>query len=245
MPKPKVAALRPDDDRIDRAVQYLQSLGVSPVADPMLTISPTGQRPQQAEYCIFTSKTGVELAVEYGWQPNGGTVCAVGQQTATALRDRGNTVDVVPSTFTSTGLVEALSDVIKGATVEVARSAHGSDVLIQGLEEAGGIVHETQLYRLERPDTAGKSVLLAVEGELNGILFTSPKTVEHFFDIASERGRTFTLQQKLEQMIVGAIGTPTERALRTEAVTVDTKPDSVGFDPLAEAVVQEIDNEHA
>lgn len=245
MPKPKVAVLRPDDGRIDRAIQYLQSLGVSPIADPMLTICPTGQSPQQAEYCIFTSKTGVELAVECGWQPDGGTVCAVGRQTAAALRNRGYTVDVVPTTFTSTGLVEELSDAVEGATVEIARSAHGSEVLIRGLEEAGAVVHETHLYRLERPNTAGKSISLTVEGELDGVLFTSPKTVEHFFDIAAERERTSTLQKKLEQTIVGAIGTPTERALRTKAVAVDIKPDSVGFEPLAEAVVQEIDNEHA
>ena len=96
----------------------------------MLTICPMGQSPQQGEYCIFTSNTGVELAVECGWQPDGGTICVVSQQTATALRNRGYTVDVVPSTFT--GLVEELSDTIKGATVEIARSAHGSDVLIRG-----------------------------------------------------------------------------------------------------------------
>ena len=54
-----------------------------------------------------------------------------------------------------------------------------------------------------------------------------------------------TLEQKLEQTIVGAIGKPTAGALRTKPVAVDIKPDSVGFEPLAEAVVQEIDNEYA
>ncbi|WP_277543575.1 uroporphyrinogen-III synthase [Haloarcula laminariae] len=243
MSKPKVAVLRPDDARIDEAIRYLQSLGVSPAADPMLTICSTGHRPRQADYCIFTSKTGVELAVEHGWQPDGGAVCAVGRQTATALRNRGYTVDVLPSTFTSTGLVEELSDAVEGATVEIARSAHGSDVLIRGLEEAGADVHETHLYRLERPSTAGRSISLAVEGELDGILFTSPKTVDHFFDIAAEQDRTSILQQKLEQTIVGAIGTPTERALLTKAVAVDIKPGTVGFERLAENVVQGIDDE--
>lgn len=96
MSQPKVAVLRPDDGRIVEAVQCLQSLGVSPIADPMLTIRPTGQKPRRADILIITSKTGVELSAEQGWYPKGATVCAVGRQTATALRDRGYSVDVIP-----------------------------------------------------------------------------------------------------------------------------------------------------
>lgn len=240
MPKPKVAVLRPDDTRIADAVRYLQSLRVSPIADPMLTICPTEQTPQQAEYCIFTSKTGVNLAVQQGWHPDEEIVCAVGRQTSAALRRQGYSVDIIPPTFTSKGLVEELSTKIDGRTVEIARSAHGSEVLIQGLEEAGATVHETHLYRLERPNTAGSSVSLAVDGKLDGILFTSPKTVEHFFDIADERDQLSALQQQAAEIVIGAIGTPTERALLSESICVDVKPLTVGFDQLADRVVQKI-----
>ncbi|RBI59362.1 uroporphyrinogen-III synthase [halophilic archaeon] len=240
MPNPKVAVLRPDDTRIDEAVRYLRSLDVTPIADPMLTICPTGRIPQQAEYCIFTSKTGVELAVKHGWHPNGETVCAVGRETAAALRSLGYSVEIVPSTFTSEGLVEELSTKVDGQTVEIARSAHGSEVLIQGLEDAGAIVHETPLYRLERPSTAGQSVSSAVAGELDGILFTSPKTVEHFLDIADDCDQLSVLRQQLPETIIGAIGTPTERALIAKSISVDVKPTSVGFEQLADRVVQEI-----
>lgn len=240
MPKPKVAVLRPDDTRIDEAISYLQSLDVSPIADPMLTICPTGQRPCQAEYCIFTSKAGVELVAEHGWHPDTETVCAVGHQTATALRNRGYSVDVVPSSFTSAGLVEELADEIEGQTVEIARSAHGSNVLIDGLEEAGAAVHETHLYRLERPSTAGRSVSLAVDGELDGVLFTSPKTVDHFFEIATERGAATLLQSGLEETIIGAIGAPTKHAVRKNGTMVDIVPNKVGFTQLAEATVAHI-----
>ncbi|RKD88568.1 uroporphyrinogen-III synthase [Halopiger aswanensis] len=240
MSKPKVAALRPDDTRIDEAVQCLQSLGVSPVADPMLTICPTGQRPRQAEYCIFTSKTGVELAVEHGWHQDGETVCAVGRQTATALQNHGYSVDVLPSTFTSEGLVKELAGEVEGNTVEIVRSAHGSDVLIQGLEDAGAAVHETQLYRLKCPSTAGQSISLAVDGELDGILFTSPKTVDHFFKIATERDVVAALRCRLEETVVGAIGPPTERAVRKNGGTVNVIPDTVDFTRLAEATVNHV-----
>ncbi|MFD1643652.1 uroporphyrinogen-III synthase [Halohasta litorea] len=240
MPKPKVAVLRPDDTRIDEAVCYLQSLEVSPIADPMLSICPTGQAPQQAEYCIFTSPTGVKFAEKQGWHQDGTTVCAVGHQTATALRNCGYSVDVIPSTFTSTGLVEELADEVEGNTVEIARSAHGSDVLIRGLKEAGASVHETHLYRLKRPDTAGQSVKLAVDGELDGILFTSPKTVEHFFEIATERDALSSLQSELEETVIGAIGAPTERAVRRHGGSVDIIPARADFRRLAKDAVNHI-----
>ncbi|WP_254544843.1 uroporphyrinogen-III synthase [Halomarina pelagica] len=243
MPKPTVAVLRPDDTRIEEAIRYLQSLGVTPIADPMLTICPTGMQPREAEYCIFTSTTGVELAVERGWEPDGETVCAIGRQTATALRNREYSVDVVPSTFTSAGLVEELADEVEGKTVEIARSAHGSDVLVRGLEEAGAAVHETQLYRLERPNTAGRSVSLAIEGRLDGILFTSPRTVDHFFEIATEQDDAAELKRGLEETVIGAIGAPTARAIRGTGLELDITPESVDFEQLARLTVQEVRNE--
>ncbi|QLH82082.1 uroporphyrinogen-III synthase [Halosimplex pelagicum] len=240
MSKPTVAVLRPDDDRIVNAVEYLQSLDVSPIPDPMLTIDPTGLVPQHADYCVFTSKTGVDLAARAGWEQRKTTICAVGDQTATALHNRGYSVDVVPSTFTSAGLVDELSAEVEGQTVEIARSAHGSDVLVEGVEAAGAVVSETHLYHLERPETAGQSVSLAVDGELDGILFTSPKTVEHFFQITTERDAVIALQRGLEETIVGAIGAPTERAVDKRAIPVDAVPDTVGFRRLAEVAVRRI-----
>ncbi|MGZ0747219.1 uroporphyrinogen-III synthase [Haloparvum sp. AD34] len=240
MTKPKVAVLRPDDDRIEEAAKYLRSAGVSPVPDPMLTICPTGQSPQPAEYCIFTSPTGVEHAVEQGWNPDGETVCAIGRQTAAAVRNYGYSVDVLPSTFTSAGLVEELSNEVGGQFVEIARSAHGSGELVQGLENAGATVHETYLYRLERPITAGRSISSAVAGELDAILFTSPKTVEHFLEIADDRDLDFELRRQLSGIIIGAIGAPTERALIDKSIRVNVKPTSVGFERLADHVIRKV-----
>jgi len=238
--QPTVAVLRPDDNRIVDAVEYLQSLDVSPIPDPMLTIDSTGQVPKHADYCIFTSETGVDISATAGWEQRETTVCAVGDQTATALRSRGYSVAVVPSTFTSAGVVDELSTDVDRQTVELARSAHGSDELVEGLEAAGAIVHETHLYRLQRPETAGRSVSFAVDGELDGILFTSPKTVEHFFQIATECDAVTALHRGLEETVVGAIGVPTERTVHNNGVTVDVKPDTVDFTRLAEVTVNQI-----
>lgn len=80
---------------------------------------------------------------------------------------------------------------------------------------------------------------------MDGILFTSPKTVEHFFDIAVEEDSDPALQRELEKTIVGTIGASTERALYTEGTTVDVKPDAVIFEQLAENVARRISDEQA
>lgn len=237
---PKVAVFRPDDERLARAVDRLAALGVDPVADPMLSVEPTGATPREdADYAVLTSKTGAELAADAGWTP-GGAVVAIGEATAAALRDVGYEVDRTPDSYSSAGLVRALDDDVAGARVEVARSDHGSDVLTEGLTDAGAYVHETVLYRLARPDGAGESVDLASRGALAGALFTSSLTVEHFLEIAEERGVRAATVAGLESAVVGAIGDPTRQTAEAAGIEVDVVPDRADFDALARAAGAEL-----
>jgi Uroporphyrinogen-III synthase len=107
---PRVAVFRPNDERIDDAVDRLSSLGAIPVPDPMLAVEPTGVTPSAAPVVVFTSKTGVELAVDAGFDPDDATLAVIGPATAAAAREAGWTVDVVPEEYTSAGLVAALRD---------------------------------------------------------------------------------------------------------------------------------------
>ncbi|MFB6201249.1 MAG: uroporphyrinogen-III synthase [Halorhabdus sp.] len=235
--RPRVAVFRPDDDRLEDAVETLDRLGAEPVADPMLAVEPTGTLPREdAAFVVFTSKTGAELVASV-WSPGGATVCAIGEATATALRERGIAVDVVPETFSSAGLVEALTGQIDGTRVEIARSDHGSDVLPAGLIDAGAYVHETVLYRLVRPDDAGESVGLAATDDLDAALFTSSLTVEHFMAIAAERGQQEAALAGLESAVVGAIGEPTRETATEYGIDVDVVPETASVRALAEATV--------
>jgi len=238
-PRLRVAAFRPDDDRLDDAVELLSSLGADPVPDPMLAVEPTDATPREdAAYTVLTSKTGVELAAAAGWDPGEATVCAIGESTAAALRDAGYAVDVVPAEYSSSGLVDALADAVAGVTVEVARSDHGSAVLTDGLEAAGAYVHETVLYRLVRPPESGESTALAAAGELDAALFTSSLTVEHFLAAAEDRGVREDAVAGLADATVGAIGAPTAETAEAAGIAVDVVPDQADFETLACAVVE-------
>ena len=202
---PRVAVFRPDDERLQQAVELLESLEATPIADPMLAIEPTGRLPRaDAEFVVFTSRTGVDAISDSTYTPGESRVCAIGETTAEALRAEGIEVELVPETYTSAGLVDELAEHVDGKRIEVARSDHGSDVLLAGLQDAGGYVHETVLYELRRPDGAGESVSMAARGDLDGLLFSSSLTVAHFMAIAMENGQEDAVLKQLERAVVGA-----------------------------------------
>ena len=238
--RPRVAVFRPDDERIDAAADLLSALGAEPVSDPMLAVEPTGETPADAPYVVLTSKTGVELAAEAGWEPGEATLVAIGPATAAAAREAGWTVDVVPDEYTSAGLVERLRGEVDGVRIEVARSDHGSDVLLDGLREAGAVVSETVLYRLIRPDEAGDSAELAAAGELAAAAFTSSLTVEHFVEAAAKRGVRDAAIAGLNEAVVGAIGPPTAETAADHGIDVDVVPEDAEFESLARAVVEAV-----
>lgn len=238
--RPTVAVFRPDDERLTDATEILEALGVEPLPDPMLAVEPTGDQPRtDADYTILTSKTGVELVADAGWQP-GGRLCAIGEPTADVLRAAGYTVDIIPDEFSSHGLVEYLGDDVDGARVEVARSDHGSPVLLDGLEAAGAYVHETILYELVRPAGAGVSTERAAEGTLDAALFTSSLTVEHFVEAAAERDIEAAAREGLREATVGVIGTPTEETAAGLDIQVDVVPSEASFETLARETIEQL-----
>ena len=241
--RPRVAVFRPDDERIEAAVELLRSLGAEPVPDPMLEVEPTGAVPADAPLVVLTSKTGVELAAEAGWEPGDADLAAIGPATAAAAREAGWTVVVVPEEYTSAGLVAALESRVAGGRVVVARSDHGSDVLLDGLHEAGADVTETVLYRLTRPADAGDSAELAAAGDLDAAAFTSSLTVENFLAAAADRGVDEAARAGLADAVVGVIGPPTAETARERGVDVDVVPNEASFEALATAVVDALDGD--
>ncbi|AFZ72668.1 uroporphyrinogen-III synthase [Natronobacterium gregoryi] len=243
--RPTIAVFRPGDERIEDATDLLESLGAEPVPDPMLAVDPTAAEPRtDADYVVLTSKTGVELVADARWEPGDATVCAIGPATADVLREAGYEVDVVPEEYTSSGLVATLEDEVAGARVEVARSDHGSDVLLEGLEDAGAYVHETVLYRLVRPEESGRSAELAADGDLDGLCFTSSLTVEHFLEAADACGVREDVLAGLEDATVGVIGEPTAETAREQGIEADLVASEATFEALAHETLEETDDEH-
>jgi len=235
----RIAVFRPDDERIESAVDLLDSLGATPIADPMLAVESTGATPASAaDYTIFTSKTGIELAAEAGWEPGGTILVSIGPGTSAAAEAAGWTVDREPETYSSAGLVDLLQNEVDGERVEVARSDHGSQELLEGLDAANADWSETVLYKLVRPPESGESAELAAAGELEAATFTSSLTVDHFLAAADERGIREDAIAGLDEAVVGVIGEPTRETAEGHRIDVDIVPDEATFEALATTVVE-------
>jgi len=234
---PKVAFFRPADEREERAVEAVRAESFEPLSDPLLETVPTGAAPRtDAEYVVLTSVTGVELAAET-LRGTDAVVCAVGPKTADALRDEGVDVDVVPDEYTSAGIVDALAERVEGARVEVARSDHGSDELLDGFDDAGAYAHETVLYEIVRPEGGGEETAGALsEGALDAVLFTSSLTVGHLVEALEETGVGV---DALDGTVVGVIGEPTRRNAEACGVDVDYVADEATFDALVRGLRDE------
>lgn len=237
----RVAIFRPADERLEAGADRCREHGLTPISDPMLEIVPTGARPRtDAAHLIFTSKTAADILDGVDLTSNSATIWAIGPKTQAALEERGIGVDRVPETYTSAGLVTALESKVEGVRVEIARSDHGSQELLTGLHRAGAYVHETILYRLERPPEAGHSVQAAIDGKLDAVLFTSSLTVEHFMEIAAEREILDRVHDALDASLVATIGEPTKQTATEHGLAVDVVPESATFAALVEAVAERL-----
>lgn len=236
--RPTIAAFRPPDHRADDAAETIEAAGASALLDPMIVPEPTGASPRgDADWTILTSVTAADLPAVRSWTPTGTRVAAIGPKTADALAGAGIGVDLVPDAYTSEGLVEALGPDVDGARVELARSDHGSAALPTGLQGAGAYVHETVLYRLVRPDGAGRSIEGVIDGTVDALAFSSSLTVEHFLETADDAGQAAELAAALDGVIVGAIGPPTAATAIDAGLEVDVVASEATFDALVDDLV--------
>lgn len=240
--RPCIAAFRPPDDRARAAAELIEVAGGTPLIDPMIEPEPTGVLPRSdADVTILTSVTAATLPGLEDWSPGEGRIAAIGPKTAEALEERGITVDCIPETYTSDGMVSALADDVDGARVELARSDHGSDALPRGLEDAGAYVHETVLYRLIRPDEAGRSVEAVIDGDVDALAFSSSLTVVNFLACAEDLSLSDALGTALDTIAVGVIGPPTAQTASKAGIEVDVVASEATFDTLVHELMATIE----
>lgn len=237
----KIAIFRPKSKEKESR-KLLNSLGFEVLSDPLLEFIPTENKPlETADYFIFTSTTGIEILYELNidFTPfRSGKVCAIGPKTKDALEEINIDVDIVPENYSSRGIVETLKDRIKEKKVEIARSNHGSRELLDGLNNAGGFIHETVLYKIEKPELGGKKTIDALlNNELYAVLFTSSLMVEYFFEASGQYGEKDKVLDSLSDCIIGCIGKRTKETAESFGLTVDYIPENETFEDLVDPLV--------
>lgn len=246
----KIIAIMRPARYIAESVKLAALMGFSPVTAPMIDVIDK-KDPDfkgflervmggESDYVIFTSANGVEFTLlklrypdEFIERLNRINVAAIGPKTKDALLRNGIHVSVMPESFSSTGLVEALSG-IEGSVIEIARSSHGAPELIIGLLEKGAIVHETQVYQIicPRDERHDRFMKLVLAGEVDIFAFTSSMMVRNFMALANEKGIKGDVISILNKRMVAAIGRPTCDTLVEYGVNVTVVPQRYTFEDL-------------
>ncbi|HYT80804.1 MAG TPA: uroporphyrinogen-III synthase [Actinomycetota bacterium] len=145
------------------------------------------------EWVVFTSRAGVE-AIASAMARTGGRfdqtpsrVAAVGEGTARALESFGAQPDLVPSTFTTSALAQAMP---RGSgRVLLARADIAPGALEETLVRKGWTPVRVDAYRTRHasrlPDDAAKALR---DGAVDAVTFTSASTVEGFVAMAGHLG---------------------------------------------------------
>ena len=186
---------------------------------------------------VFTSVNGVERFAtrlrEAGGDARsfgGARLAAIGPATAAALERRGLRADLVPDTYTSAALLEALrSGPIAGRRVLLARAAQGAAALSDGLRAAGAVVDDVAVYdvRAARADPAVVERLRS--GEIELVTFTAPSTV---WGLVEQVGR-----EALGGVEAAVIGSVTGAAAREAGLAVRIEAKVHTIEGLVEAIV--------
>ena len=245
-----LAIIRPKN-QLDDSKKIVESFGYRALGTTMIDVTPLRDpfwhyfldelKIGKVDYVIITSANGAHICEMLGLNasniPPSTKIVAIGPQTRAALLKEHLRVDLVPSEYSSRGLVKMFNNIDK-KSIWILRSAFGSSELLEGLENAGAAVHEIVIYTLKKLCGAPQQAFVreVVEGTVAGVLLTSGMTVRAFFDCASRTRTREQLIARLGEMVVGAIGKPTAEALCEMNVQVDVIPKKATFRELVTAV---------
>jgi uroporphyrinogen III methyltransferase / synthase len=240
----RVLVTRASDQAAELA-SALRAVGAEPVLRPMIELVPSADPSVAAEIAasldilpsyeafVFTSSNAVRFFAR-ALHAHGGKALesmasarcfCVGEQTAAAAVSAGFAVHGVASGRSDAhALLAQLRHALPGhgERVLIPRSRIGRTVIADGLLESGTSVDSIPFYENRRPDVDVANLReMLVGDELFALTFTSPSTVDHFFESLDGASRSAA-----KRCMIAAIGRTTARRLESFGMTVQVVPES-------------------
>ena len=260
--KGKTVALTRPRDQAAEAAEMVTKRGGRPYLIPAIEIKGasdlepinafiTELGAEAVDYVIFMSVNGVRhllnAAEDLGLLDETLTglrktvIIAVGPRTARELEAHQIDVDVVPSKYTSEGVVESLEKLdVSGKTVRVPRTSSATPVLKEKLWEMDALVQEVYVYESAVPEDKKlreKFLQDLTAGDIDAILFGSTSCVKNLFQMLENQVSQEKLSDLLNSKVtVVAIGPVTADALADMGVEADVMPDKHLFEEALDAL---------
>ena len=248
----RVVAVTHPESPNDSFTKRLSALGARVLKYPSIEIAPPEDpgaleeslsRLGEYDWLLLTSKSAVDAVFAVfqrrGWDWGRKETCriaVVGQGTANRLEGMGIPPDLIPETFSGTGLAECLlkQGDVRGKRFLFPCSEIAREDLCRLLSEAGGVVDRVTAYRTvtstcKWPD---REPLLA--GEVDAVCFTSSSTVSGFWErLGEEEFRRFG-----SQTLCLSIGRKTTETLEHLDVKSIAEAKVSSFDGLVELILE-------
>lgn len=231
MSKPVVAITRPKD-RAKKACEIVESLGGTPVLAPTLDLQPVNsdslkelvKRKDELDWIVFTSPTTIVSLNKFypDFIPTLDCKLAViGNKTGKLAEKNGLSVDLMPQDFTAEGLIEEFKKrEITNQIIGIPRTASARPILPEELEKLGNEVILAEAYKSLFPmdEKSIKELFEKIENkEIDAITFTSPLTVENFFEVSDDKQKLAKLLN--DNLLTVCIGPITARVLEKFNIT--------------------------
>ncbi|WP_296857375.1 uroporphyrinogen-III synthase [uncultured Methanobrevibacter sp.] len=225
MSKPVIAITRPKD-RARKACEIVEKLGGKAILAPTLDLKPVNTqslkdlvaKKDQLDWIIFTSPTTIVSLNKFypGFiESLDCKIAVIGNKTGKLVEKQGVTVDLIPDDFTAEGIIDEFEkNNITNKTIGIPRTASARSVLPEGLEKLGNTVILAEAYKSLFPmdDERVKELIFKIENkEIDAITFTSPLTVENFFDIVEDKEKIANLLS--DNLLTVCIGPITAKVL--------------------------------
>ncbi len=248
-------------EKLPESMELARSLGFDPVGAPMIEMKRISGNEfrnflialsnRSVYLCIMMTENVIRFALEnanayiphdrFIDQLRHCTVIAIGEKTASSLRDIGLEPDDTPSVLTIKGLASHIDSAydIGGRRVEILMSDKGLSALEKRLVEMGGDVHVLPLYSIDMPDDLTepkKLIQSSIRREIDIFAFTSSLTVAHFLAVADELGVREKVVDILNDKIVAAINDTTRKSLESEGVSVMLTARSATFEEMLSTI---------
>ena len=193
-------------------------------------------------YIIFSSKNAVDIFFDkldemvYDCRSlYNSKICAVGTETAKAIKSRGIIADIVPKQFVAEGLYDELKDIInENDKILIPRAKNARDFLVNKLGEKC-FVKEVITYE-SVIDSDKKDMALEVidNKEVDYITFASSSTVRNFITLIGEENI-----EKLYDKKIISIGPITSKTIEECGLEVYKEADVATIDSMIDVILND------
>ena len=197
------------------------------------------ERIKDYTYIVFSSKNAVDIFFDKLNDMNydarvlcNSKICAVGSETAKAIKAKGIIADIVPKRYVAEGLYEELKDIInENDKILIPRAKNARDFLVNKLSEKSYVKEVITYESVIDADNKNLALQVIDDEEVEYITFASSSTVKNFMTLIGENNI-----KKLNDKKIISTGPITSKTIEDFGVEIYKEADEATIDSMIDII---------